>query len=412
MAKEESKQVYLYVASRFLERGGYYGLRAILVLYMIDSNLNLPREKAISIFGYVSTFLLFSEIIGACLGDFFSGNKNASLFGGLTFMLGTFVLCLETMWALYFGMGLVILGSGLFGPNLFSIFGKTISKNNKILDGRMTLYYIAANIGTAFGILIVAYLSEKFFGYKFGFILSGLAVLAATLLLYKTKSFSITYTPSKARGIFSNNYLNLLFILFVGGLFWMLNGIGNFDATTKVFDIYWEYSEIVPTSFSNAFQSYFVILFGVIGVFVWYNSFVQRFVKLSFGFIFMALSFVVLLFLPEVVSQGSIVLLVVSFLFYGAGEILMAPTIDSLLIKYTNSKYLALVYSLRYLPGRLFFFLNAMILPYIDGHNNLGIKIAFISLLLIGGLLYTLRHHFYDDSPADEEIDEIGKEEL
>ncbi|MDC8003436.1 MFS transporter [Aureisphaera galaxeae] len=409
MANEESKQMYLYCSSLFLDRAAYYGLRAILVLYMIEGALDMPREKALRVYGYVTAFLILSEIVGALLGDLVAGNKNTGLFGGLLFMLGSFLLCIEVQWIFYLGLGFVLLGSGFYGPNLFALFGKTISNKDKLMDSRTTLYYLASNLGAVFGIIAIGYLSERVFNYKMGFVLSGFLMLVSTLILFITKLPNLKPIQTKVKGYFSNNYLNLLLIIGFGSLYWFFQNMGEGATMGKIIEVSAAFSELIPSSLFMSIKSYPAFIIGLIAVFVWYAKYMHRFIKLFFGFLSLAIAFILFRFLPEASSELSLIVTFLSFVFFGLGETLVIPTISSLIIKYTPERFYAIVSSLRVLPSQILLVLGAF-LPYMPEGSNFNLHLCILGLLIFGVLIYSLRKFFKDEPLTPKEIEEIGKE--
>ena len=170
--QKHSKETLFFATSKVFERASYYGLRAILLLYMIGETLKIEDSKALTIFGWLLGSLLFSQIIGGIFGDLIIGNKKSIIIGGIIQAIGAFILCVPSINGLYFGLFLVVLGNGFFTPNFTSNFGKLYLNKTKLLDSGFTILYFAINLGSFFGVLLIGYIGNKY-GYNFGFIFSG-----------------------------------------------------------------------------------------------------------------------------------------------------------------------------------------------------------------------------------------------
>lgn len=119
---KHTKENFYYSLSRMLERASYYGFRALVILYMTGEILKMDRTEALSIYGWFTGSMVFSQIIGGLFGDLLIGNKRAIIIGGIIQVIGAFSLCLPSTTGLYLGLFLVVLGSGFFTPNILSNF--------------------------------------------------------------------------------------------------------------------------------------------------------------------------------------------------------------------------------------------------------------------------------------------------
>lgn len=174
--QKHTKESFYYCLSRMLERASYYGLRALVVLYMTGEILKMESTEAIMIFGWFAGSVVFSQIVGALLGDLLIGNKKLVIIGGFIQTIGAFSLCIPSTTGLYIGLFLIVIGSGFYTPNIISNFGKLYLTKTKLLDSGFTLFYLAINLGSFLGILLIGYSGEKF-GYNIGFIISGMHIL-------------------------------------------------------------------------------------------------------------------------------------------------------------------------------------------------------------------------------------------
>lgn len=179
--QKHNKHTFTFASSKLLERTAYYGIRSLLVLYMVKASLSIPEEEALQIYGWFTSAVIFAQILGAVLGDLILGSKRAVIVGGLTQAIGAFVLCIPSMAGLYSGLGLILLGSGMYSPNLSAHFGKLYLNRTQLLDAAFTILYMFINIGALLGTTVITGIGESF-GWNFGFILAGFVMLVSALL--------------------------------------------------------------------------------------------------------------------------------------------------------------------------------------------------------------------------------------
>ena len=159
---------FTYVFSRLFERAAYYGLRTLIILYLTGVSFKMSTDEVFVFYSWFTTALIFSGVIGAVLGDLVIGNKKAMILGGVLQTIGAFALCLPTHIALYIGLGLVVLGGGLYTSNLISSFGKSYLNRHKLLDSAFLIKYFAVNLGSFIGVLSIGYIGETY-NYNYGF---------------------------------------------------------------------------------------------------------------------------------------------------------------------------------------------------------------------------------------------------
>ncbi|MCK8521929.1 MFS transporter [Aquimarina sp. D1M17] len=389
--QQHTKETFYYAVSRMFERASYYGFRALLVLYMIGETLKMTTAEALSLYGWITFSLIFSQIIGALLGDLIIGNKKTMLFGGIIQAIGAFSICIPSKTGLYVGLFLVILGSGFFTPNIIANFGKSYLNKTKLLDSGFTIFYLAVNLGSILGTFFIGYLGETF-GYPIGFITSGILVIFSLIPILVSKEIA-TETIEKSKLSMDKRVINILIAFLVVGLFW---GIYEMSGI-RVFDLQMKFGEISALTISKSMwqsvSTIFLIPISLIAIVLWtyfYNS--QSF-KLMLGFIFGIVSFGLLFFIPEVPTEQHAMIYLLSLFFLGASEIHIAPVIHSILTKYSNPKYLAILVSLAFIPTRLFSSVFGLFNDKFYDNPTLGLILGIIlmtitALVLMGYILW------------------------
>ena len=101
---------------------------------MTGKILKMDSTEALVIYGWFAGSVVFSQILGALLGDLLIGNKKSIIIGGIIQSLGAFALCIPTTYGLYAGLFLIVLGNGFFTPNIISNYGKSYLNKTKLLD--------------------------------------------------------------------------------------------------------------------------------------------------------------------------------------------------------------------------------------------------------------------------------------
>jgi POT family proton-dependent oligopeptide transporter len=380
--QKHTKETLYYSISRMLERASYYGFRALVVLYMVGETLKMERTEALSIYGWFTASLVFSQIVGALFGDLLIGNKKSIITGGIIQAIGAFSLCIPSTTGLYLGLFLVVLGSGFFTPNIISNFGKTYLNKTKLLDSGFTIFYLAINLGSFLGILLIGYLGEKY-GYNIGFVLSGILMLISIIPIVLTKEKKFNEIEKNEFPI-SKRILNILIAFIVVGLFW-----GFYELSSiRTFDLQLQLSEIstlgIPNHLWQSINSIFILPISIIAIILWTYFYSSQFFKLMLGFVFGVISFGILFLIPEIPTEQHTITYLISLFFLAISEIHIAPIIHSILTKYSNPKYLAILISLAFLPTKLIYLVFGLFNDKLYDNPMLGLKIGIVGMTIVG----------------------------
>lgn len=167
------------------ERFSYYGMRVLLVVFLVEVAFDdqWSRADALALYGIYTGFVYFTPMIGGILADKVLGYRKAVLLGALIMTLGHASMAMETPTFFYLGLLLLILGNGLFKPNISSIVGQLYSKNPELKDGAYTIFYMGINAGAFLGIGLCSYYGEQI-SYSLGFGLAGIFMLVGLLQFY------------------------------------------------------------------------------------------------------------------------------------------------------------------------------------------------------------------------------------
>lgn len=202
-------------ASEMWERFSYYGMRALLVLFLTatfaSGGFEMAELDAFTIYGIFTGLVYVTPIIGGMLADKFLGQRKTIYIGGLTMAIGQFLLS-ASAWlfesgadmgfrqTLFFaGLGILILGNGFFKPNISTMVGELYDNNDPRKDGGFTIFYMGINIGAFFSPLVAGKLGEQV-AWQYGFLAAGVGMLIGTTwFLFRSHTLGTTGMPPKVK---------------------------------------------------------------------------------------------------------------------------------------------------------------------------------------------------------------------
>jgi proton-dependent oligopeptide transporter, POT family len=170
------------------ERFSYYGMRALLVLFLVSTaqqgGWGWERKDALQLYGIYTGLVYVTPILGGILADWILGSRRSIIIGGFIIAAGHICLTFETKPTFFLGLALIVLGTGLFKPNISAIVGQLYKLDDSAgRDSGYTLFYMGINAGAFFGILLCGYLGEKV-SWSLGFGLAGLFMILGALQFY------------------------------------------------------------------------------------------------------------------------------------------------------------------------------------------------------------------------------------
>lgn len=200
------KGLWVLFGTEMWERFNFYGMRALLTLFLVNSLL-MKEEEASLIYGGFLGLCYLTPMLGGFVADRFLGNRNCILLGGLTMAIGQLLLftsgsvfgtnlSLATT-IMYCGLGAIVFGNGFFKPNISSMVGSLYPKQEKTkLDTAFTIFYMGINIGAFLGQSICPLLGDvvdtggvrDIHAFKWGFLAASVAMLLGTILFYVLKN--------------------------------------------------------------------------------------------------------------------------------------------------------------------------------------------------------------------------------
>ena len=212
------KGLWVLFGTEMWERFNFYGMRAILTLFMINA-LMMKEADASIIYGGFLGLCYLTPMLGGFVADRFFGNRNCILLGGLMMAIGQFLLFFSAsvfgenmslattlMWS---ALGIIIFGNGFFKPNISSMVGSLYPKQEKTkLDTAFTIFYMGINLGAFLGQLICPLVGDvkdvggirDIHAFKWGFLAAGIAMMIGTAVFYFLKNKYVVTPEGKPLG--------------------------------------------------------------------------------------------------------------------------------------------------------------------------------------------------------------------
>ena len=161
------------------ERFSYYGMRALLILFMTATaatgGLGFPVSKAGAIYGLYTSLVYLVSLPGGWIADRITGQRRATLWGGVFIALGEYGLAIPKLTTFYTGLALIVIGTGLLKPNISTMVGALYHENDARRDAGFSIFYMGINIGALLSPLVCGYLGENI-DWHYGFLAAGIGM--------------------------------------------------------------------------------------------------------------------------------------------------------------------------------------------------------------------------------------------
>ena len=185
--------LYTLFFTEMWERFSYYGMRALLVLFMTasiaDGGLGLDDVSATSIYGLYTAAVYLACLPGGWIADRMLGAQRCIWYGGIIIMCGHFILAIPAVPTFFIGLIFVVLGTGLLKPNVSAIVGELYPQGGAACDAGYTIFYMGINIGAMLGPLVCSALGEsRLFGWHYGFAAAGFGMLFGVIQFRLTRA--------------------------------------------------------------------------------------------------------------------------------------------------------------------------------------------------------------------------------
>ena len=403
------KGLYLLFCVEMWERFSFYGMRALIVLYMVQ-NLMYSAEKAGTIYGFYTGLVYLTPLIGGYIADKFLGQRRCVTLGAFFMCLGLFTLGFAPKSLFLFALFLMIIANGFFKSNISSILGLLYGDDNDRKDSAYTIFYMGINLGAFFSPLVCGTLAVKF-GYEYGFIAAGVGMLIG-LICYKTfenkylSTFGLKPIANSIENLNSaseideksqNRQLKSLIILMLFTIpFWVC-----FEQAGSSLTLFAEYHTNrnflnfeIPTGYFQSLNPLFIITLAPIMTLIWESlrkkakepTSVEKF---SIALFLISCAFAILAIAGYYSEFGDVssMWLIVGYFIMTVAELCLSPIGLSLVSKLAPKKFLSLIMGVWFLTS----FVGNLIAGFWGGQfDTFSTTELFGYLALISGLSWLI----------------------
>ena len=375
--------LYILFFVEMWERFSYYGMRAILTLFLAapiimddpQSGYGWTNAETLSFYGTYTMFVYLMSIPGGWVADKFIGQKKAVMLGGLLLCFGHGILAVDAEWAFFTGLILIVVGVGFLKPNISTMVGGLYKKGDNKRDTGFYIFYMGINIGAFLGALTVGAVAAKY-GWHYGFGLAGIGMAIGQLVyIYGLKYLEgvgefIGSEKSPDKDLMNKPltsvekdrmlvmFLSFLIIIVFWGAFEQAGGLMSLYTEQKTdrmlsFSLPFIGNE-VPAAIFQSINAFFIIIFATIVAKFWSDwakkgkessslfKMAIGLIIMAFGFFFMTkASTEVIMEGDEVVQKSAMIWLVLAYLFHTIGELCASPVALSFITKLAPVKYAA-----------------------------------------------------------------------
>jgi POT family proton-dependent oligopeptide transporter len=386
--------LFLLFTTEMWERMSFYGMRALLVLYLTDATrggFGWEKGDALSLYGWYTGLVYVTPLLGGWLADRVLGQRRAVVIGGVLMMIGHFLMAVPDLppsllfgvpraVPLYLALGFIMAGNGLFKPNISVLVGQLYAPGDGRRDSGFTLFYMGINLGALLGALICGTLGERV-GWGYGFAAAGVGMaLGLGLFLWQAGPLlggiglrateadrrqiaaaraAADGEPDGLTGIELQRIAVILILSFFVIFFW-----AAFEQAGGLMTLYTDEkverhvgSFLIPTTWFNMVNSGLIILMGPLFSALWTGLARRRLdppvpLKMALGLVLMSLGFVFMIGASQQAdAEGKAALgwVVAAYAFHTMGELCLSPVGLSVVTKLAPARLVSLLMGIWFL---------------------------------------------------------------
>ena len=419
--------LFLLFATEMWERFSYYGMRALLVLSMVagvetaNPGFGWTSTEALRLYGLFTGFVYFTPLIGGWFADNYLGQRRSVVMGGVVMALGQFTLACSipgNLQLFYSGLLLLVIGNGLFKPNISTMVGDLYQKDDARLDGAFTIFYMGINLGAFLAPLVCSTLGENpALGWRYGYFAAGCGMLLSVVIqlsLGPRLLQEIGMTPAAQRSLqldggikkpltaIEVDRLRVIFMLFIFiVLFWaafeQAGGLMNLYAADKTDRMIGNFE--VPAGWFQSLNPLYIVLLAPLFSAAWIrlgasgrNPPKPR--KMLLGLVLTAIGFLAMC--AAVLDQAdgakvSMWWLVIAYLFHTTGELCISPVGLSMITRLAPLRLASLMMGVWFLINFVANWLAGIIGSFAESLGEMAIFGGLATaLFLFAGALWLL----------------------
>ncbi|QCX53612.1 peptide MFS transporter [Elizabethkingia sp. JS20170427COW] len=449
--KGHPKGLYLLFFTEMWERFSYYGMRAILILYLtkklFEGGLGMDEGSATLLYGYFTGLVYFTPLIGGWLADKYLGKRLAITIGGITMMIGQFVLFgINNMTGLYLGLFLLIIGNGFFKPNISTLVGGLYKDGDERRDSAFSIFYMGINLGALIAPFIIGYFTDNLFkttntdgtisyGYRYGFLAAGVGMLLGQIIF---NTFAQKYlgdlgkkpvgsqqtegenqeqlksvNPVTGKELTSGEEkqrVSVIFILFLFAVFFW----AGFEQAGSSLSLYTDkfidrtvLGYEIPTSWFQSVNPIFIVTLAPLFAIFWNSKLGSKLstpIKMGSGMVILGIGFWFMLgavaernangSIEDVANKAGIMWLIMTYLFHTIGELCLSPVGLSIVTKLSPPKLASILMAVWLLSSSIANFIGGFLASIVESLGA-GQVFSYISgFVILCGLLLIVLNKF------------------
>jgi POT family proton-dependent oligopeptide transporter len=411
------------------ERFSYYGMRSILVLYMVNYLINSIHAGTSHVFGFMvlqhgieavfgpmkvqplssqiygiyTGLVFFTPFFGGILADRVLGQRKTVVLGGVLMAIGHFLMALESMFL--FGLLFIIAGNGCFKPNISTQVGSLYAPGDPRRDRAYTIFYMGINLGAFFSPLICGTLGQKF-GWHYGFAAAGVGMIAGLLLYLWGQKFLAQDQLTRARQTHTEHapltsaewkaILGLMVLCMLNVIFW-----GVYEQQGNTIQLFadrntdWHiFGREIPSTWFQAINPMFIFLFTPFLNMFWSWQSTRRkepgsIAKMAMGCGLLGISFLPLMYITAGMRPDqriSFLWLVGCTAVYTMGELYLSPIGLSLVTKVAPARLVSMLMGMWFFSSFLGNFLSGYLGTYYERMSRQSFFFGLVALGVAAGL--------------------------
>lgn len=425
--KNHPKGLFILFFTEMWERFSYYGLRAILVLFLVSKvkgGYGWDETEALSLLGLFTGMVYIMSIPGGIISDRWLGPKRSVMAGGALLCVGHFMMAFPDKALFYTSLCLIVCGIGMLKPNISTMVGELYTEQKR-RDAGFIIFYMGINLGSFLASLSIGYIGETY-GWHYGFSLAGFGMLLGQAVFIwgqrhikhvgnslkerkKATKEKIKLSPTDIQRV-----IVLCILFFVIFVFWMAfeqaSGLMNLYAKkyTNRFVFGWE----VPASMFQSINAGFILLFGGVVAAFWAARKTLNISKMAIGTVLVGIGFIFMVgasLQRASIGQSAIYWLVFAYWFHTIGELCISPVALSYISKIAPKAIVGLMMGAYFATTGFANIAAAEVGKLASKLGELNIFIALVVLSVFTGALLLM---FSKKLTRMTKEDEIDKEEI
>ncbi len=371
------------------ERLSYYGVRAILALYILDSDLlNIGKTDTIAYYGYWPAFLVFAAIPFSLITDKYLGQRKSIYIGGFISLIGYMLLIVQSKYTLLISLLLILSGTSLVKPSATILIGRQFNKENKQRTLAYMIFFLGINIGAFLGSLGIGYVAEDY-DWKYGFIIAAISTLTYLCIAYFLRAHIEENETNKLSNpnlklTLNRTFLIIPLLVLIHIVFWkshdleikeLVVNLSNSDDTALLgFEM--------PKSMLQNLTFIWMIPLTIIVFIYWYvKGVTNTFKAISISMLISIVAIIATLALRKVQTNNLLEFATIPMVLYAFAEVIISPILTSFVTRISDIKFSNTIYSTFIL---LTYALGAGFVYVLQNEYHSYIAIAILTLTILG----------------------------